>query len=324
MNNELTVVHSNELVEAAYNLNIDEMRLIIMCASKVDSRLPSVGEIRIYPDEYAEVFSLSKSGVYKTLIKSVRNLANKSVTLNLSTEKEQVLPWLARGVYSRQPHDSSFVIIEFSKYIEPYIYELKNYFTVINFQYASRLNTPFSFRLYQWLIKYKNLKNHKNEFGAIELDLTLNEMKQRSNLVGNYDRWDVFKTKVIIPAVEKINERTDISVFWKPLKEGKKITAIKFVYINEKDVNGIKPSRPRLFRRPNVIKNSHAEGEWLRKNLNLLLNYEQALFNYDPKLKLSTSDLRKVIEIYEALGENLEVHDQYYAKLKELKHRAKT
>ena len=323
MNNELTVVHSNELVEAAYNLNIDEMRLIIMCASKVDSRLPNVGEIRIYPDEYAGVFGLSKSSVYKTLIKSVRNLANKSVTLNLSTEKEQVLPWLARGVYSRQPHDSSFVIIEFSKYIEPYIYELKNYFTVINFQYASRLNTPFSFRLYQWLIKYKNLESHKNEVGAIELDLTLEEMKQRANLVGSYERWDVFKTKVIDPAVEKINERTDISVSWKPLKEGKKVTGIKFFYVNERDSTRIKPSRPRLFRRPQVIKNSHAEGVWLRKNLSLLLNYEQALFDYDPKLKLSVSDLKKTIEIYEALGENLEIHDHYHTKLKELKDRVK-
>jgi len=292
---ELTVVQSNDLIDASYNLSIDEMRIISFAASKIDSRDENVGEIKIYAREFCEAFSLNPHNMHRNLINSIKSLATKAVIISIDERKNAVLPWLALGVYDKQSTEGSHVAVEFSKYIAPYLFELKSKFTPVNFEEIAKLNTPFSHRLYQWLIRNKKLHSAK-ESGTVKVCLDLEWMKKQSGLEGKYERWDVFKAKVINPAVEQINAKTDISVIWKAKKNGRKVDAIQFNYIPEKDESCMKPVRPRLFRRPKVTKGSHEEGVWMRKNLALLLEYEVQLKQYDNKAKLALADLRKIAD----------------------------
>lgn len=289
-----TVVHSNELIEASYNLSVDEMRLIIFVASKIDSRKKNIGEVEVYPAEFADGFGLDRHNMHRNLINAIKSLANKSVTMPLDDKRNVVLPWLAMGIYDRQPNDGSHVVVAFSQYIQPYLFELKERFTSINFEYAAKLNTPFSFRLYQWLCKAKNLKNSKSG-GTVAVELEVEWMKSQAALDGSYERWDHFNDRVIKPAIERINAHTDLSVIYEPVKTGRKVTAVKFNYVVE--VASVeKPLRPRLYRRPKVTKGSHAEGEWMRKNLALLFDYESKLKTYDPEAKLTLPDVRKMAD----------------------------
>lgn len=297
---ELTVVHSNKLVEASYNISIDEMRLISFVASKIDSRQKSIGEIKIYPSDFAEAFALDRHNMHRNLINSIKSLANKSVIMPLDEKRNIVLPWLGMGIYDRQPDDGSHVIVAFSQYIEPYLFELKERFTTINFEYAAKLNTPFSFRLYQWLCKAKNLNSAKAG-ESIQVELMVEWMKSQSGIDNKYDAWKDFNVRVIKPAIERINSNTDLSVIYEPIKTGRKVTAVRFTYVVEVGSEE-KPLRPRLMRRPKVAKGSHEEGVWMRKNLALLLDYEAKLKAYDPMAKLTLPDLRKMLE-YSSIAE---------------------
>lgn len=289
----LTVVHSNDLVEAAYSISTDEMRLIMFAASKVDSRSKNVGELKVYPKDFAQTYGVSLRNVHRNLVNSIKSLGCKSVTI-CQNERNVILPWLAKGSYERDLESENYVSIEFSKYIEPYLFELKERFTTINFEYASRLNTPFSFRLYQWLLKAKNLNSAK-EYGAVSVVLDNTWMKEQAGLVGLYERWDVFRNRVIEPAIEQINSKTDISVIWEPIRKGRSIQAVKFSYVVETGTFA-KPTRPRLKRRPKVIKGSHEEGSWMRANLKLLLDYEAELNTYDSSVKLDIKDVERIAE----------------------------
>ena len=289
----LTIVHSNELVEASYSLTTDEMRLIAFASTKIDSRRESVGEVLIYPEEFAEVYGLDKHNVHRNLVNAIKSLATKTVTIP-DGKRNQILPWLARGTYERQLDTAAYVSIEFSKYIDPYLFELKDRFTSVNFEYASRLNTPFSFRLYQWLIKAKNLNSAK-EHGSISIILEIEWMKKQAGLEGLYNRWAKFSEKHIQPSVDLINTKTDISVIWTPVKKGRSVYAVKFSYVVE-TATFAKPIRPRLYRRPKVVKGSHEEGSWMRKNLSLLLSYREELKNYDSSAKLDIKDLERIAE----------------------------
>lgn len=286
------IVQSNDLVEASYNLSIDEMRLLSFVASKIDSKKKNIGEIKVSSSEFSNVFSLSKANVHRNLINSVKTLANKSVTMQLDNKRNIVLPWLAMGIYDRQPNEGSYVIVAFSQYIEPYLFELKDKFTAINFEYASKLTTPFSYRLYQWLIKAKHLNSAK-DCGSIKVVLDLEWMKKQAGLDGLYERWVNFRDRMIEPAIEQINSKTEISVIWKPIKQGKAVKSVQFNYLIETAIFA-KPMRPRLHRRPKVLKHSHEEGVWMRKNLSLLLDYEIKLKCYDDKDKMALGDLRKM------------------------------
>ncbi len=297
----LTIVHANELVEASYGLSIDELRLIALASTKVDSREKNIGEIRIDVSEFSKTYGLKGGQVYPNLRNAVDSIMTKPVRM-FDAERNKLikLSWLVKSEYERG-NDGSCVSIQFSPLIEPYLFELKERFTAINFEYAARLNTPFSFRLYQWLCKAKNLNNAKSG-DTVTVQLEIDWMKSQAALLGAYERWDVFKDKVIVPAVERINANTDLSVIWEPVKTGRKVTSVKFIYVVETETKLSKPLRPRLARRPKVKKGSHEEGQWMRKNLALLLDYETKLKAYDAEAKLTLPDLRKMAE-YAAIAE---------------------
>lgn len=299
--NNLQIVQGNELVEASYSLGIDEMRLISLACSKVDSRKKSPGLISVSPQEFAGYFHLPMQNVHRNLVNSVKTLASKTLTIPLDGKRNAVIPWLSLGIYERQPHCGSHVVIEFSKYVSPFLFELEERFTTLKFEYVTHLNTPFSFRLYQWLKEGEKLNKHKRG-SAIAVELSLSWMKDKSGLSESYGIWMDFKNRVVVPALEKINHHTDISVTFEPRKTGKSVTSIEFIYINEKNGEA-KPVRPRLIRRPHAKKNSHLEGEWARKNLNLLRTYELQLQNYDNSLQLDIKDIRKCVQYAKIVGD---------------------
>lgn len=294
----LTIVQANELVDASYNLSIDELRVVALASTKVDSRQKRVGEIRIDVSEFIKAYNLEKNNrAYSSLREAVRSLMRKPVRL-FDGNRVMELAWLQMNEYSTG--DGSHVIIEFSPRIEPYLFELKDRFTAINFEYAARLNTSFSFRLYQWLYKAKNLNNNKKG-DSVSVQLDIDWMKSQSGLIDKHRTWGKFRDKVVLPAIDRINANTDLSVIYEPIKTGRKVTAVKFTYVVEVGSEE-KPLRPRLMRRPKVAKGSHEEGVWMRKNLALLLDYEAKLKAYDPMAKLTLPDLRKMLE-YSSIAE---------------------
>lgn len=306
---DLTVVHSNDLIAASYRLDVDEMRLLNLALTKVDSRKPNIGAIEIYPDEFAEMFGLSKKNVWRNMKNSVVGLMKKPIKLQFRDDngkaKERVLSWLDEAVYYVNQEDSSKIEIEFSRKIEPYLFELQGNFTKINFEYASRLSTPFSLRLYQWLIREHRIKQGQ----YYELTMTLDDIKSSAQLDTSYDRWDNFKSRVIEPAIDAINQKTNLSASYIVTKQGRKVHSLTFTYIDEVakvtkalengesvELSNQKPIRPRLLRRPKVTKGSHAEGEWQRSNLKLLAQYQTDLKNWDNAARLTIPDLRKLID----------------------------
>lgn len=295
MEKGLTVVHSNELVEASYSLNVDETRLILLASSKIDSRSKSNGtEIEITPSEFVDAFDIDTKSVYRKLKNAVKGIGRKPIQIPVKgTSKIKEYFWLSYNEYDNDDSGTS-VKLKFNSELEPYLYDLKGNFTSIAFEQAARLNTSFSYRLYQWLIQAKNFKKNRKG-GSIQLELNIDWMKSQSGLTGKYELWSKFKEKIIEPSVKSINAKTDISVIWSPVKKGRKVIAVQFNYVEEKALDP-KPIRPRLVRRPKVLKGSHEEGIWMRTNLSLLLDYEKKLKAYDENEKMTLPDLRKMAQ----------------------------
>src|SRR5699024_3718162 len=97
-----------------------------------------------------------------------------------------------------------------------------------------------------------------------------------------------------------INANTNLSVTYEGIKSGKRIESVVFTYIVENEAkNGkkmtAKPLRPRMPSRPRVVKGSLAEAAWARNCLSVMKGYLVALKEYDNTLKLSGSDVAKVV-----------------------------
>lgn len=329
--NNLSIVQHNDLIAASYRLNIDEMRLLNLALTKVDSRKKNIGIIEIYPDEFAKMYNLNPNMIWRNMKNSLISIMQKPVKIRIIDDNgklmEEVISWLGSTKYYVKQSDGSKISLEFTSQIAPYLFELHGNFTRINFEYASRLNTPFSFRLYQWLVREHRIKQGQ----YYELTMTLENIKVSAQLGDTYSRWVDFKKRVIEPAIDAINQKTNLSVSYTVTKQGRKINAIMFTYIDEfartakalengEEVELVaqKPIRPRLLRRPKVTKGSHAEGEWQRANLKLLVQYQADLKNWDNAVRLTIPDLKKLIEYSRLFGQDI-----YNVAIKELGERTR-
>lgn len=297
-----TVVTGNDLVDASYKLGINELRLLNLALSKIDSRKPNPGELTLYPAEFAKVYGIENNDLYRTMRNAVKGIGRNPVMLpvpgkNRTTE----LYWLVKSEYDNG-EDGTSIKLQFSPLVEPYLFELKEKFTAISFEHCSRLTTPFSYRLYQWLIRYRNFDNQKQR-ETVVVQLDIDWMKEKAGISGEYGRWERFKHRVIDPAIEQINSKTDISVIWRPIRNGRKTTTIEFSFVTEQAVFA-KPERPRLARRPKALPGTAKEGEWAKTNLDRLLAYRKALQEYDTKARLDIKDLQRLVEYMAILGDS--------------------
>ena len=299
--NSPKIVFANKLLHAGYSLDINEQRLINLALSKINSKKSNPGKILIYPTEYAKCFGLSKHSVYEQLSSAAESLRDKSVTILDDSGEAFSIPWVSSAKYEKLKNQGSFINIEFSKEIEPYIFNIEGNFTELFFHNTVKLNTLASFRLYGLLNEVRNYKNYKRR-GSVVMNLQLPEMKKRLFLSESYGAWRDFKNRVLLPAIEKINAHTDLCVTFQPKKMGNCITAIEFSYIPQSDGQHI--ARPRLARRPKVKKGSHEEGVWARVNLNRLGGYELSNQNENPTFRLAKADIRRCVEYAKILGDD--------------------
>lgn len=328
--NDFTIVHHNDLIASSYRLDIDEMRLLNLALTKVDSRQSNIGKIEIFPDEFAEMFNLSKKNIWRNMKNALLSIMRKPVKIRFSDDdgklKESCIAWLGSTTYFVDQSDGAKIELQFTPDISPYLFELQGNFTKINFEYASRLTTPFSFRLYQWLVREHRIKQGQ----YYDLTMTLDEIKTSAQLDNNYARWVNLRDRVINPAIDAINQKTNISVSYSVTKKGRKIDSLTFTYIDEqqKATKALeagesftfaeqKPERPKLARRPKVKKGSHEEGEWQKVNLGRLSLYQDQLKAWDPVAKLLIADLKKLIE-YSRLFDS-KVHQDAVEQLKQRK-----
>lgn len=296
-NYQPTIVHANDLTNASYNLSLQEQRLILLACSKIDSKAKDhQREFFIKVKEYEESFGLTKhKDNYGLLRRLTESLWTKDIILFCrDTNRKIKLRWLTRIEYEIADTGHG-VYVRFSEDISPFLFHIKERFTCVSFEIASKLDTHFSFRLYQWLKEFEHQSKFKNEFDAVEITLDIDWMKEQAQIVGKYDKWNDFKKWVLVPAINKINQVTDLSVVYKFNKTNRFVTSVTFGFAFEKAI-ALKPIRPRLHRRPKVVKGSHEEGVWMRKNLAILLDYEKALKAYDKHAKMDLPDLRKMAE----------------------------
>lgn len=309
------IVQGNQLIEGSYDLSLTEMRLLYMALKQVEPLKPKPQkEYVLKTRDYQAQYGLELNNCYTQLRDSVDSLSRKPIITYEFNEKRNRIDkvqrfWFDQLSYGISENNDSDVLVRFSDSVSKYLYELKNEFTLLKLENFSKLDSPFSFRLYSWLYRYRNLKKYTKDNGLISTEpFEITWMKERVGLVDCYDDYRDFKKRVLEPAVVSINSNTDLSVTYEQVKTGRWITAIIFHFICDKNsaISG-KPARPRLPRRPKVVKSSDAEGVWARRCADLLNDYRKKLKKYDKSQELSVLDLNKLKDYYKIIGDKFSV-----------------
>ena len=231
MKNSL-IVKDNALINASYNLELTEQRLIMLAiinARESGHGITADSKLEIHASDYAKLFNVSADASYKALREAVNNLFNRQFSYSAEykrTGKVGIVRsrWVSRIFYV---DDLALLEITFAPDVVPLITRLEEHFTKYEAKQVAHLTSKYATRLYELLIAWR-------EVGKVP-QLELSEFRNRLGLLDNeYIAMSDFKKRVLEPSIKQINEHTDITVTYEQHKKGRIISGFSFKFKQKK------------------------------------------------------------------------------------------
>ena len=218
------VVKDNALMNASYNLEVTEQRLILLAiinARETHQGITSDSKLEIHANDYASQFHVTKEAAYKALKTAVNNLFERQFSFKEETKKGIGVVrsrWVSRIKYI---DDSAILEITFAPDVVPLITRLEKHFTSYQIQQVTQLTGKYAIRLYELLIAWR-------EVGKVP-QIELSEFRAKLGVEDDeYKAMNHFKSRVLEPSIKQINQHTDITVSYEQHKRGRTITGFSF------------------------------------------------------------------------------------------------
>lgn len=211
---ESLVVKANQLIEARYDLSLNEQRIVLYAASKLDRNQKEFNYIELDINEFTELID-TKGKRYEEVRETVKALRRKEITIN-TDDKEYITGWLSSITFYK---NTGRIKLKFDDDLVPYLLQLKEKFTRYQLKNILYLKGKYSIRFYELFKQYEFLK--RREFD-------LQELKRILFIEGQYERIFDFKRFVLEPSIEEINKHTDINISYDDVKRGRKVIGFIF------------------------------------------------------------------------------------------------
>ena len=217
------VVKDNALIDASFNLSLVEQRLMLLAIVEARNlpRLTPKTAIKVQATAYRDQYGTDKSESYKQLADATKQLFNRQFSYIDKYKGEDcitVARWVNRTTYI---DNKGTVILYLSHEVISMISRLEANFTKYLLEQVSDFKSKYSIRLYELLIKYKDIGNSKK--------YTIEEIRKLLGLEDTeYNKTAVFKRDVVDKAIKEINDKADIQIKYEQFKEGRTISHILF------------------------------------------------------------------------------------------------
>ena len=225
------VVKDNALINASYNLDLVEQRLILLAI--VEARGSGRGinandPLEVHADSYVNQFNVARQTAYQALKDACKDLFARQFSYQEINKRGNVENVLSRWVSEiRYIDDEATVKLIFAPAIVPLITRLEEQFTKYELQQISNLSSAYAVRLYELLIAWRST----GQTPVIELA----DFRQKIGVLDDeYTRMGNFKDRVLNLAIAQVNEHTDINVKCEQHKKGRNISGFSFTFKQKK------------------------------------------------------------------------------------------
>ena len=289
------VVKDNALMNASYNLNLVEQRLILLAiieARESGKGINANDPLIVHAESYISQFGVAKHTAYQALKDACKDLFARQFSYQERRRKGTInimSRWVSQVGYM---DNEATVELVFAPAVVPLITRLEEQFTKYDIEQISDLSSAYAVRLYELLICWRSA----GKTPVIEMQ----EFRKRLGVLDSeYQRMDVFKKGVIDLAVNQINKHTDITVEYKQHKAGRVITGFSFSFTQKKQLKDVTPKPKKAEPKPKTVKQEE-QIDWMTSDIldrfsGLSLDEQQAILDQvEPTLKGATQARFKV------------------------------
>ena len=240
------VVKDNALINASYNLEVTEQRLMLLAiinARETGDGITADSKLKIHASDYMRHFDVDKKTAYEALKNAVDNLFNRQFSfreVRKGTDFIVKSRWVSRIAYAT---NEATLEITFAPDVVPLILRLEEHFTSYQLKQVTQLTSKYAIRLYEMLIAWR-------EVGKTP-QIELLEFRHKIGVEDTeYKDMHNFKKRVLEPSIKQINEHTDITVTYEQHKRGRTISGFSFRLKQKQQPKLNKPIDPK--RDPNT------------------------------------------------------------------------
>ena len=221
---ELIVKHNN-FIEAKYYLTLTEIKIIAKLASMIQKDDDDFKSYKFTAKELLDDLKLNNN--YDDLRDAIRKLLTKLVIIKTENSILEI-----NFLSSAEYFNDSTIELCFDAKLKQYLLQLKENFTMYQFENVVALSSVYAIRIYELCKQYEKIK---------ERTIEIKTLKEILEIEDKYKLYADLKKRVLKIAEREINEKTDITISFEEIKTSKKVTSIKFlIEKKEKEKSEIK------------------------------------------------------------------------------------
>ena len=221
----MLIVKDNALINASYNLELVEQRLILLAiieARENGKGINANDPLTVHASTYIQTFNVEKHSAYTSLKEACKSLFARQFSyeeINANGNLTQYTSrWVSKIGYTK---NEATVEVIFAPDVVPLITRLEEHFTSYELEQVAQLQSKYATRLYEILIAWRST-------GKTPV-LTINEFRKQIGVIDSeYKIISNFKLRVLEPSIKQINDLTDIDVTYEQHKKGRTITGFSF------------------------------------------------------------------------------------------------
>jgi plasmid replication initiation protein len=210
------VTKANHLIEASYRITLQEKKLVLAALACCDSRREPKKTITISASDFAEVTGSDLSNAHRELYKAADRLYERSIKVS-DPEQTEEFRWIQSK--AKKHKGEGKITLIWSDPILKYIGQLKEQFTSYRLGAVGRLQSVYSIRLYELLMQFNRTGDRV---------VNVSDFRERLELGDKYPQFRDLNKWVIKPAVNELNQRSDLDIKYETISSGRKVVSLSF------------------------------------------------------------------------------------------------
>ena len=219
------VYQHNNLVEARYDLTLQEKRIIIFALAKIKPEDIAFNYVTFDVKELCSLCGVEGENYYSDLRRTTKRLRERTMeVMDIDNQILTQVGWVDRIVYNLK---KGTISIRFHEFLSSFLLQLKSSFTAIPLSQTLGLSSAYAVRMFEVLKQYEKIGSR--ELTLDEIRSMFGIQKEKFKLFGDFKRF------VLDISVREINKKTDIFIDYEEIKDSRKVSSIYFTIQKNKN-----------------------------------------------------------------------------------------
>lgn len=154
---------------------------------------------------------------FQQINKAVERLASTTYKVYKSRARFDIFP-----VFARISYDNGIISAKLNPELKPYYLQLKREFSMRCLPEFRRLSSIYAQQIYRFLCSLRAMGEATIDIEQLYFVTTAPESFKQN--------FKDFRRRVLEPAEKEINSKTRLNFHWEPIRQGRKVTVVRFIF----------------------------------------------------------------------------------------------